>query len=191
MTPNNDQLALNLLPAFPAKKPLSAYRFSEYNTIVKNILETIVGRNGIKINKPGRDGLGWFITLDYSEGLPWADSIAKAWDIAYTESGGTHTATTSGQFYDRGGANIEITPDLTMTMPATIDCWIAVKIHAVTGAATLVNATTAALAAPATLPSITELYYYRLLYRAQRATTEDTWASTFDNRTAWTAPQGG
>jgi hypothetical protein len=98
MASDSEQLALNLLPAFPAKKPLSAYRFSEYNTIVKNILETIIGQNGIKINKPGLDGLGWSITLDYSEGLPpRADAIAKAWDIAYTESGGFNPRAREGR----------------------------------------------------------------------------------------------
>jgi len=123
MTPTNDQLALNLLPAFPAKKPLSAYRFSEYNTIVKNILETIIGQHGIKINKPGRDGLGWSITLDYSEGLPpWA--APKAWDITVAGDGGVFTATFSKCYFERdsftvlpiaGGAEVS---NLTFTMPA-------------------------------------------------------------------------
>lgn len=184
------QIARGFLKDMPHKAALCNLPLAYNGERIKNVLENIEGIDGIYIYKNLESkGDGWKIGFDRYGGSPLA--VAKAWDIAFTLSGATWTATATNCVYNRGGKTVSISPDLTLTMPAATQQYIGVKINNATGAATLVSGTTIANTVVATLPADTATDLYFLLFHASKPSADYDWFLDIDYRTQMVLPLYG
>jgi len=183
---DSEQIVKGLFPDTPAGRALAKYKFARHMTLTANILETISGVNGLKINKPGNDGECWTIGPDYSDDAVIYAPPIKSWDINFTVSGTTWTANLLHCVDWRAGVTSDI-GDVTHTMGAGDEYYISCKYHTKSGVNVLVSDTTIAAVTAATTPAYNEVYSYRLLYYVVRVKDSDGdtigWRKVVDYRT--------